>query len=49
MKVKLEKHNPKWKFIFEIEKKNLLKVLGSEGIKIEHIGSTSIVISVQNQ
>ena len=42
MKVKLEKHDPKWKSLFEIEKKKLFNVLGSKGIKIEHIGSTSI-------
>ena len=28
MKVKLEKYNPKWQFIFEIEKEKLLNVLG---------------------
>lgn len=42
MKVKLEKHDPEWKSIFEIEKKKLLKVLGTQGLKIEHIGSTSL-------
>jgi len=42
MKVKLEKYNPKWESFFEIEKEMLLNVLGSNGIKIEHIGSTSI-------
>lgn len=42
MKVKLEKYDLKWKSLFEIEKKKLLNVLGSNGIKIEHIGSTSI-------
>ena len=42
MKVKLEKYNPKWQFIFEIEKEKLLNVLGFNGIEIEHIGSTSI-------
>jgi GrpB-like predicted nucleotidyltransferase (UPF0157 family) len=42
MKVKLEKYNPKWKLIFEIEKKRLFNVLISKEIKIEHIGSTSI-------
>ena len=42
MKVKLEKYNPKWQFLFEIEKEKLLNVIGSNGIKIEHVGSTSI-------
>jgi GrpB-like predicted nucleotidyltransferase (UPF0157 family) len=42
LKVKLEKYNPKWKFLFETENKKLRNVLGSNGIRIEHIGSTSI-------
>lgn len=42
MKVKLEKYNPKWKSFFEIEERRILNVLGTNGIKIEHIGSTSI-------
>ena len=42
MKVKLKKYNPKWNYLFEIEKEKLLIILGSTGIKIEHIGSTSI-------
>jgi GrpB-like predicted nucleotidyltransferase (UPF0157 family) len=42
MKVKLEKYNTEWKSFFEIEKEKLLNVLGTNGIKIEHIGSTSI-------
>ncbi len=42
MKVKLVKYNPKWNSLFEIEKEKLLSVLGFNGIKIEHIGSTSI-------
>lgn len=42
MKVELEKYNPKWKLLFEIEKEKLLNVLDSNGNKIEHIGSTSI-------
>ena len=42
MRVKLEKYNPKWKFFFEIEKEKLMNVLGSNGNRIEHIGSTSI-------
>lgn len=42
MKVKLAKYNPEWKSLFEIEKKKLLKAIGSKKIKIEHIGSTSI-------
>jgi GrpB-like predicted nucleotidyltransferase (UPF0157 family) len=42
MRVKLEEYNPKWKFCFENEKEKLLHVLGSKGIQIEHIGSTSI-------
>ena len=42
MKVKLEKYDPKWKSYFEIEKDKLFNVLGTDGIKIEHIGSTSI-------
>ena len=28
LKVKLEKYNPKWKFLFETEKEKLLNVLG---------------------
>lgn len=43
MKVTLEKYNPKWKILFEVEREKLFSVLGSDGIKIEHIGSTSIV------
>ena len=42
MKVRLEKYDPEWKSLFEIEKNKLYKFLGSKGIKIEHIGSTSI-------
>lgn len=42
MKVKLEKHDPEWKSLFEIEKRELIKVLNSKEIKIEHMGSTSI-------
>ena len=42
MKVKLEKYNSKWEKFYKIEKENLLNVLGSNDIKIEHIGSTSI-------
>ena len=42
MKVKLEKYDPKWRSLFEIEKKKLLSVLDLKEIKIEHIGSTSI-------
>ncbi len=42
MKVKLEKYNPLWNSMFEIEKEKLFNVLGFNGIKIEHIGSTSI-------
>ena len=42
MRVKLEKYNPKWKFLYETEKEKLMNVLGHYGIKIEHIGSTSI-------
>ncbi len=42
MKVKLEKYDPKWKSLFESEKKKLISILGTEGIKIEHIGSTAI-------
>jgi GrpB-like predicted nucleotidyltransferase (UPF0157 family) len=42
MKVILESYNPKWQFLFEMEKEKLLDVLDSNGIKIEHIGSTSI-------
>jgi len=42
MKVILEIYNPKWQLLFEIEKEKLLNVLDFNGIKIEHIGSTSI-------
>lgn len=42
MKVKLVKYDPEWKSLFEIEKKKLSNVVDSKGIKIEHIGSTSI-------
>ena len=42
MKVKLEEYNPKWKLLYETENKKLMSVLGSNGIIIEHIGSTSI-------
>lgn len=42
MKVKLEKYDPKWKSLFEIEKRKLINLLGSKGIRIKHIGSTSI-------
>ena len=42
MKVKLVKYNPKWNSLFEMEKEKLLTVLDFNGIKIEHIGSTSI-------
>ena len=49
MKVKLAKYDPEWKSFFEIEKKKLLKVVNSKGIKIEHIGSTSFLKFVQNQ
>lgn len=42
MKVKLEKHDPEWKSLFEIEKRVLFKVINSKEIEIKHIGSTSI-------
>lgn len=42
MKVKLEKYDPEWKSLFEIEKRTLLKVINSKEIEIKHIGSTSI-------
>lgn len=42
MKVKLVKYDPKWKSLFEIEKKKLFRAIDSKEIKIEHIGSTSI-------
>ena len=42
MKVKLEKYDPEWKSLFEMEKRRLIKIIGPKEIKIEHIGSTSI-------
>ncbi len=42
MKVELVKYDPKWKSLFEIEKKKLLNVINSKEIEVEHIGSTSI-------
>jgi GrpB-like predicted nucleotidyltransferase (UPF0157 family) len=42
MKIKLEKHKPEWKYLFKIEKENLIGVLGPEKVRVEHIGSTSI-------
>lgn len=42
MKVKLEKYDPNWRSLFEIEKKKLFNVLDPKEIKVEHIGSASI-------
>lgn len=40
--VKLERHNPKWREDFEVQKKLLAKILGDNLIGIHHIGSTAI-------
>jgi GrpB-like predicted nucleotidyltransferase (UPF0157 family) len=36
-------YDPNWKNIFETEKVALAKAIGSNAVKIEHIGSTSVV------
>ena len=41
-KVTLSSYNPKWKTIFEEEKKNLETLLAPIAKEIEHVGSTSI-------
>ncbi|MGA9286946.1 MAG: GrpB family protein [Anaerobacillus sp.] len=40
--VNLSDYNPYWEKEFEIEKNNILEVLGDKAVGIEHIGSTSI-------
>ncbi len=40
--VKLEEHKNSWKEKFEMEKENLLRILGDKIVQIEHVGSTSI-------
>lgn len=40
--VKLEKYNPDWKIMFNVERINLKEVFGDLAIDIEHIGSTSV-------
>ena len=34
--------NPEWKTIYEIEKNELIRILGRKAIRIEHFGSTAI-------
>ena len=41
--VELEEYNTNWKNMFEEEKINLENLFGNVAIKIEHIGSTSVV------
>ena len=36
-------HDPNWKNIFEIEKAALSKAIGNNAVKIDHIGSTSVI------
>ena len=40
--VVLEDYNPKWKEMFEEEKKNLERVLKDKAVRIEHVGSTAV-------
>ena len=41
-KVRLFLHHPRWKYLFEIEKKRILKKAGAFIIDIQHIGSTAV-------
>lgn len=49
MKVKLEKYNPNWKSLFEIEKKKILNALNCEKIEINILAVHLSLIFVQNQ
>ncbi len=40
--IEIVDYDPNWKNTFEIEKVLLAKVIGSNIVKIEHIGSTSV-------
>lgn len=40
--VVLEDYNPKWKELFEEEKKILEEVLKEKAVRIEHVGSTAV-------
>ncbi len=42
MKIIIEKYNPTWKIIFEVEQQLLEKRLNDSKIQVEHIGSTSV-------
>ncbi|MEN8125894.1 MAG: GrpB family protein [Bacteroidota bacterium] len=42
MKIIIEPYDPKWKIKFKKESKLLINSIKEQGIKIEHIGSTSI-------
>ena len=41
-KIKIELYDPLWEINFAREKENVKRAVNSEGISIEHIGSTSI-------
>ena len=40
--VKLEKHNPRWQYMFAKELEELWEYFGDEAIRISHIGSTAV-------
>lgn len=42
MKIEIVEYHPGWITSFEEEKQNVLAMLGSKVVKVEHIGSTSI-------
>ena len=41
--IEIVDYDPNWNKIFETEKAKLIKAVGSNAVKIEHIGSTSVV------
>lgn len=42
MDIKIAKYNPIWVKAFEEEKRNVLTLLGTNAVAVEHVGSTSI-------
>ena len=42
MKIEIVEYNSDWVKAFEEEKKNVLELLGSYAVAIEHVGSTAI-------
>lgn len=42
MKIEIVEYNTDWERAFEKEKKNILDLLGSHAVAVEHVGSTAI-------